>query len=250
MACLLQPECHFLHGYFRCILSVEVVDVEVKIMSMQETHIFRRDRMTELVRCMLWTPNLCLHPNMVTKMRTFLKVENKMGPIIPALTNQYRLPLPETNPNVRKGNATEKRRTVTPKRKFRPVVPKATATHSPLPKNPTKIHQQCSSSINAHNGKTRHSMAQHRQHVRQSVPGQELVASKRLFGHREKGRNGKALPRRRRQSGGTRSQRGKSVVGGLDALYVKHRRRRPILPANRNQWKINSNRNPYPNHKQ
>ena len=87
---------------------------------------------------MPWTPNLHLHPNMVKKMRTFLEVENKMGPIIPALANQYRLPLPETNPNVRKGNATEKRRTVTPKRKFRLVVPKATVTHSPLPKTPLK----------------------------------------------------------------------------------------------------------------
>ena len=136
MECLLQPECNFLHRYFRCKLPVEVVDMGVKIMSMQGMHIFRRDRMTQLVRCMPWTPNLHPHPNRVKKMRTFLEVENKMGPIIPALANQYRLPLPEMNPNVRKGNATEKRRTVTPKRKFRPVAPKATVTHSPLPKTP------------------------------------------------------------------------------------------------------------------
>ena len=120
MACLLPPEWNFLHVYFRCKLPVEVVDMEVKIKSMQGMHIFRRDRMTQLVRCMPWTPNLGLHLNMVKKMRTFLEVENKMGPIIPALANQYRPPLPEMNPNVRKGNATEKRRTVTPKRKFRP----------------------------------------------------------------------------------------------------------------------------------
>ena len=30
MACLLQPECNFLHGFFRCKLPVEVVDVEGK----------------------------------------------------------------------------------------------------------------------------------------------------------------------------------------------------------------------------
>ena len=71
-------------------------------------------------------------------MRTFLEVENKMGPIIPALANQYRLLLPETNPNVRKGNATKKRRTVTLKIKFRPVAPKATVTQSPIPKTPPK----------------------------------------------------------------------------------------------------------------
>ena len=114
------------------------MDVEVKIMSMQGTHIFRRDRMTQLVRCMPWTPNLCPHPNMVKKMRTFLEVESKMGAIIPAPANQYRPLLPETNPNVRKGNATEKRRTVTLKRKFRLVAPKATATCLSLPKTPPK----------------------------------------------------------------------------------------------------------------
>ena len=125
MACLLQPECNFLHGYFRCKLPVEVGDMEVEITSMQGMHIFRTDRMTQLVRCVQWTPNLCLHPNMVKKMRTLLEVENKMGSMIPAPANQLRLPLPEMNPNVRKGNATKKRRTVTPKRKFIPIVPKA-----------------------------------------------------------------------------------------------------------------------------
>ena len=148
MACLLQPECNFLHGYFRCKLPVEVVDVEVKVMSMQGTHIFRRDQMTQLVRCMPWTPNLCPHPNMIKKMKTFLEVENKMGAIIPARANQYRLQLPEMNPNVRKGNATEKRRTVTPKRRFRPATPKATVMCLPLPKphqNPTamQLQHQC-----------------------------------------------------------------------------------------------------------
>ena len=132
MACLLQPECNFLHRYFRCKLPVEVVDVEVKIMSMQGTHIFRRDRTTQLVRCMPWTPNLHPHLNMVKKIRTFLEVENKMEPIIPTLANQYRLPLPETNPNA------TKKRTVTLKRKFRPVAPKATVTCSPIPKTPPK----------------------------------------------------------------------------------------------------------------
>ena len=123
MACLLQPECNFLHRYFRCKLPVEVVDMEVKVMSMQGTHIFRRDQMIQLVRCILWTPNLCLHPNMVKKMKTFLEVENKMGPIIPALASQFRPPLPETNPNVRKSDASEKRKRVTPKKRFRPATP-------------------------------------------------------------------------------------------------------------------------------
>ena len=57
-------------------------------------------------------------------------------------------------------------------------------------------------------------MAQHRQDVRQFVPGQELVAPERLFGHRgRKGRNGKSLPKRRRQNGITRSQRREVWLG-------------------------------------
>ena len=87
---------------------------------------------------MSWTPNLCLNPNMIKKMKPFLEVENKMGPIIPALANQYRLPLPEMNPNVRIGKAMEKRRTITPKRRFRPATPKAIAMHLPLSQPPPK----------------------------------------------------------------------------------------------------------------
>ena len=105
MACLLQPECNFLHGFFRCKLLVEVVDIEVKITSMQGMHIFRRDRTTQLIKCTPWTMGLHPHPTIIKKMKTFLEVENKMGPIpvlVPA--NQFRLPLPETNPNIRKND--------------------------------------------------------------------------------------------------------------------------------------------------
>ena len=138
MACLLQPECNFLHRYFRCKLPVEVVDMEVKVTSMQETHIFRRDQTTQLVRCVPLTPNLHLHLNMIKKMKTFLEVAYNMGPIIPALASQYRPPLPEMNPNVRKGDAKEKRKRVTPKRRFRPATPRAIVTHLPLPQAPPK----------------------------------------------------------------------------------------------------------------
>ena len=110
MACLLQPECNFLHSFFRCRLPVEVVDVEVKVMSMQGTHIFKRDRMTQLIRCVPWTTKLHPHPNIIKKMKTFLQVENRMGPIIPAPVSQFRPPLPDTNPNIRKNDSPEKRR--------------------------------------------------------------------------------------------------------------------------------------------
>ena len=46
----------------------------------------------------------------VKKMKTFLEVEGKMGPIPQPTSSQYRPPQPDTNPNVRKYKATEKRK--------------------------------------------------------------------------------------------------------------------------------------------
>ena len=132
MACLLQPECNFLNGFFRCKLPVEVVDVEVKVTSMQGTHIFKRDRMTQLMRCMPWTTKLYPHPDIIEKMKTFLEVENKMGLIIPAPVSQFRPPLQETNPVIRKDDSTEKRRRASPEKRFRPATPKATMAHPPI----------------------------------------------------------------------------------------------------------------------
>ena len=106
MACILQAECNFLHGYFRCQLPVEVVDVEVKITSMQGTHIFRRDRMAQLIKCTMLSTRLCPHPTVVKKMRTFLEVKGKMGPILIPTNSQYRPPQWNTNPNARKDKAT------------------------------------------------------------------------------------------------------------------------------------------------
>ena len=88
---------------------------------------------------------LCPHPTIVKKMKTFLEVENEMGPIIPAPVSQFRPPLPETNPNIRKGDTTEKRKRATPKKKFRPATPRATLTHSPLPQAPPKPTNSASS---------------------------------------------------------------------------------------------------------
>ena len=136
MTCLLQPECNFLHGIFRCKLPVEVVDVEVKITSMQGTHIFRGDQTTQLMKCTPWSTRLHPHPIIIKKMKTFLKVEGKMGPI-PVPISQFRPPLPDTSPNIRKNNATEKRKRAIPK-KFRPATPKPPAAHLPLPEAPPK----------------------------------------------------------------------------------------------------------------
>ena len=65
--------------------------------------------------------------------------EGKMGPIpVPAPGNQFRPPLPDTNPNVRRNDVAEKRKRATPKKKFRPAIPKPTTVHPPLPEAPPK----------------------------------------------------------------------------------------------------------------
>ena len=146
MACLLQPECNFLHGYFRCRLPVEIVDVEVKITSMQGTHIFQRDTTTQLIKCTPWNTRLCPHPTIIKKMKTFLEVERKMG-LIPQPTSQYKPPQLDTNPKVRKDNAVEKRKRAVPTKRFRPsAAPKSseTAAHptATISKAPVNVKPQ------------------------------------------------------------------------------------------------------------
>ena len=68
-----------------------------------------------------------------------------MGPIIPALVSQFRPPLPETNPNFRKGDTTEKRKRATPKKKFKPATPRVAVTCLPLPQAPSKPNSNMSS---------------------------------------------------------------------------------------------------------
>ena len=134
MACLLQPECNFLHGFFRCKLLIEVVDVEVKITSMQGTHLFRRDQTMQVIMCTPWNTRLCSHPTIIMKLKTFQELEGKMGPT-PAPASQFRPPLPNTNPNIRKDNAAEKRKRAAPKR-FRPAAPIPTAACPEVPPKP------------------------------------------------------------------------------------------------------------------
>ena len=136
MACLLHPECNFLHGFFRCKLPVELVDVEVKITYIQGTYIFRREQTTQLMKCTPWNTRLHPHPSIIKKMKIFLKVEGKMGPI-PVPISQFRLPLPDTNSNIRKNNDAEKRKRATPK-KFRQATSKPTTACLPLPEAPPK----------------------------------------------------------------------------------------------------------------
>ena len=73
-----------------------------------------------------------LSPTIIKKMKTFLEVEGKMGPIP---TSQFRPPLPDTNPNIRKDNGVEKGKRAMPKR-FRPATPKPTTVCPPIPEGP------------------------------------------------------------------------------------------------------------------
>ena len=153
MACLLQPEFNFLHGYLRCQLPVEVLDVEVKITSMQGMHILSRDRTTQLIKYTLWSTRLCPHLTIIKKMRTFLEVEGKMGSIPQPTSGQYRPPQLDKNPNVRKDNAVEKRKRAVPTKRFRPSsVPKPSKTtaHPPaaISKAPINVKPQTDASEN------------------------------------------------------------------------------------------------------
>ena len=98
MTCILHPECNFLHGYFRCQLPVEMVDVEVKVKTMQGIHMFRRDRTSQVIKCNPWSTKLCPYPSLIQKIRTYLELEGRLGPksrpqtptaTNPATTNPY-----------------------------------------------------------------------------------------------------------------------------------------------------------------
>ena len=142
MACLLQPECNFLHGYFRCWLPVEVIDMEVKITSIQGTHIFRRDRTMKPIKCTPWNAHLFPHPTIIKKMKTFLEVVGKMGPIPLFASSQYRPPQLDANPKVRKDNAVEKRKRAAPTKRFRPsIAPKPGETAVQPPVTVSKVQE-------------------------------------------------------------------------------------------------------------
>ena len=59
-------------------------------------------------------------PTIIKKMKTFLEVEGKMGPIPQPASSQYRPPQLDTNPKVRKDNAAEKRKRAVPTKRIRP----------------------------------------------------------------------------------------------------------------------------------
>ena len=242
MVCLFQPECNFLHGFFRRKLPVEVVDVEVKVMSMQGTHIFRRDRTTQLIRCIPWTMKLCLHPTIVKKMKTFLEVENKMGPIIPAPVSQFRPPLPETNPNFRKSDTIEKRKRATPKKKFRPATLRVAAICPPLLQTPSKPSSSASSAPVREDtpwpngGKMLGDLFEDRNWL---LPKDYLVTENKKEDTAIDTAKPPLKEEPKMESQAT-SQKKRNVAGALTL---------PFASPKRKKGKTNSNRNPYQSHK-
>ena len=152
MACILHPGCNFLHGYFRCQLPTETVDMEVKVKTMQDIHTFRRDRTSQVIKCNPWSTRLCPYPSVVWKMRTYLELEGRLDPKsktqpqtqtqptklqeVHMQQNQQRPAQPSTKPRVRKSTApkvSDKRReTMIPKRRY-----KVWVLTQPTPSTPT-----------------------------------------------------------------------------------------------------------------
>ena len=120
---------------------------------MQGTHIFQRDRTTQLIKCTLWSTRLCPHPKIVKKMRTLLEIEGKMGLIPQPCSSQYRPLQPDTNSNVRKDKAAEKRKRAAPTKRFRPNTaskPSEVAMHPSvtISKAPINVKAQVDASEN------------------------------------------------------------------------------------------------------
>ena len=80
MACILRPKCNFLNWYFRCLLPLETVDVEVKVQMMRGIHMFRRDRTTQVIKCNPSSTKLHPYPSLIQKVKTYLELEGKLGP--------------------------------------------------------------------------------------------------------------------------------------------------------------------------
>ena len=86
MACILEPECNFMHGYFRCLLPEETMDVEVRVKMIRGIHTFRRDHTTQIISCNPWSLWLHPYPSLIRKMKTYLELEGKLGTQLHAST--------------------------------------------------------------------------------------------------------------------------------------------------------------------
>ena len=120
---------------FRCCLPVDMVDVEVRIASMQGTHMFRKYRTCQVIKCNPWSIRLCPHPTIIKKMKTYFELEGKLGPKPQPQFKQFRPLQPDTNPHIRKkSKATKKRKRLIPTKKYKvKVVARPNSNNTTVP---------------------------------------------------------------------------------------------------------------------
>ena len=140
MTCFLKPECNFLHRYFRCLLPIETMDIQVKIKMMRGIHTFRRDQTTQVISP--WSTKLCLYPSLIRKMKTYLELEGMLGaqPQLQPCTSTFppdknslswKTPVPKKTEKKKRAKAPVKRRF-----KVR-VIAQPMPSDPTLPMNPT-----------------------------------------------------------------------------------------------------------------
>ena len=134
MACIIKPECNFLHRYLRCLLPIETMDVEVKIKMMRGIHTFRGDQTTQVISCNPWSTRLCPCPSLIRKMKNYL-LSGTGGQLGNQLSTSIFSPDKNSSPKqtpVPKKTEKKKRAKVPVKRRF-----KVRVISQPMPANPT-----------------------------------------------------------------------------------------------------------------
>ena len=140
MACILKPKCNFLYGYFRCLLPIETMELEVKVKMMRGIHTFRRDHTIHIISCSPWSTRLHPYPSLIRKMKTYLELESKLGTQPQLCTSTYLL---DNNSLLWKtpvpNKAEKKKRAKTPiKRRFKVrLIEQSLPLNPTLPINPT-----------------------------------------------------------------------------------------------------------------
>ena len=124
------------------------MDREIRITSIQGTHMFNRDRTCQIIKCNPWSTRHCPHPTIIKKMKTYHELEGKLGPKTQPQPNQSRPLQPDTNPQVRKeSKATVKRKRLIPTKKY-----KVKVVAKPDPSNATVQPPQTNAKIPINSG--------------------------------------------------------------------------------------------------
>ena len=120
------------------------LDVEVRITSIQEMHMFRWDRICQRIKCNPWSTRFFPHPHHYKEDENLSGTGGRLGPKPQSQTNQFRPPFPNTNPQIRKeSKMTEKRKRLIPTKKY-----KVKVVARPDPNNATMQLPQESAPVN------------------------------------------------------------------------------------------------------